>query len=594
MTWSDSRIQSTNPNLPWERMNENQTITVITRSGRSGTTAAFTEALTKCAGCDANLWKPGMSVDFGAPLLRTAKGNAGVVDAVASTPYSIGYASYASVEAAGEATARCLAWQLDGSNKIVTIARTLHDPQEFAWPVPLTSYILVANHAQSSCEERRWAGKFLADLYTLSEQANNLHFQVLPRPDILDEIPCTGDHSTRRLLSRRLAHSASDNEFKCKKTKPKCSDIQVVGYIDSGVPEPGLPQPSIKLDFSTKVTFGLMLAAVALLEHVANVKLYADRGGYSVSLAMDLVAVGVCNIVGAMFGSFVVAGGFSRSALNEGATSQLSMLMSVVISFLVVAAIAPLLSMLPDVVLSVILFCAVVPLIDVKTVVRLLRLGHYGRTDLLALTVAFFATSFLGVVTGMMTAIAFSMAVFVFNSVFPQISELHRSSGALHYSPHQEIVPESNSKQRLKRMATQVFEEQKIKTKSVKILRFEAPLWFANSGHLSDRMHAEFKSVALRGIVMDMSTVPWMDNTAAKVLTTVLADAQEKCIQVVFASCNDDVRTMLQKVCRIDDSQLVPSLYSAEMTVRAGNRPSISTAEELCSQPKAVDIDAVT
>merc|ERR1712232_726760 len=108
------------------------------------------------------------------------------------------------------------------------------------------------------------------------------------------------------------------------------------------------PSPSMSVPITVLLANAVLLASVALLEHVANVKLYADKNDYSVSLSTDLIAVGISNVIGAGFGSFVVAGGFSRSALNSKAASQASGLMSVPISFAVVMLVAPFLSMLPQ------------------------------------------------------------------------------------------------------------------------------------------------------------------------------------------------------------------------------------------------------
>merc|ERR1711935_590021 len=116
-----------------------------------------------------------------------------------------------------------------------------------------------------------------------------------------------------------------------------------------------------------------------------GVKLYADRNDYSIQLSTDLVAVGQANVFGAAFGSFISAGGFSRSALNAQAKSQGSGLMAVFLSFLIVLAASPLLSLLPHAALNVILFMAVISLVDHKLVRDLVKLRKRGLQDLSAL-----------------------------------------------------------------------------------------------------------------------------------------------------------------------------------------------------------------
>eukprot|EP00401_Gymnodinium_catenatum_P073043 CAMPEP_0117491678 /NCGR_PEP_ID=MMETSP0784-20121206/18191_1 /TAXON_ID=39447 /ORGANISM="" /LENGTH=1203 /DNA_ID=CAMNT_0005286477 /DNA_START=189 /DNA_END=3797 /DNA_ORIENTATION=+ len=585
-TWSNPRIKLFNPNLRWENMGADSfPITVVVREGRSGTTAAFAKSLRNCSGCNSSLDPLGMTANWGAPVQVSAKGNAGMVKTVADIPWSIGYATYVEVEANADPGARCLAWRLD-SGQIVPPALAWWYPKQYLWPTILTSYVVVPDLNETSCIARLWLKHFLEDVYRFEAVALDMNFHLFPRPPGLDNIPCSADSGTRRLAGESA--QSSPFNFECAVPAPTCgeSEIEVVGYIDSSVPAPRKAEPLVNVGFGTTLRFAVMLAGVALLEHAANVKIYADRDGYAINMATDLMAVGAANMVGSLFGSFVVAGGFSRSALNEKAASQISLLLSVPISFAVVLAIAPLLSMLPDVILNIILFCAVAPLIDIKTVVALSKLGRHGLADLLALTIAFGATCFLGVVEGMMLAIVFSMVEFVWKSVVPQISELSRSPGSLYYVPDEEDE-EFEPKKVVRRM---LFTSDGSATKSrpekatvVSVLRFEAPLWFANATHLYDRILAELKKPALRGIVLDMSTVPWMDFTAANIMNKVLAAAERKQLLVVFANVDSEVRRLLEMVCKVKEIQFARTLYAAEIAVRVG-LPSTTSPPEGASK----------
>jgi SulP family sulfate permease len=295
-----------------------------------------------------------------------------------------------------------------------------------------------------------------------------------------------------------------------------------------------------------------------------------ERNGYHISISMDLTAVGLANIFGSCFGSFVVAGGFSRSALNARAASQMSGFFAVFVSLLVVFAVAPLLSMLPDVVLNVVLFVAVASVIDYKTVLELTRLRDKGRNDLLALCVAFIATAFTGVVAGMMMAIGFSLVVFVFNSAYPPISHLRRESGSMYY----EAVAAGGKKITIFgwsfplpgaigsfRSSSPDMEEN---LHPIKILRFEAPLWFANVNRLSDRITDEIL-LGVEGLVLDMSTVSWIDVTACTTLKKLIARITEGRVHMVFVNANHEVKHMMQITCDLDESRFFKSLYKAEL-----------------------------
>jgi len=596
--WSDKRITQANPNLPWESLDADPSITVVVRSGKSGTTFAFTAGLLSCNGCNASLWAPGLTVDWGAPKLVTAEGNSGVVDTVASTPWSIGYATYGTLKAA-EDNARCVAWNMGGGS-VVTPALAMRYPDKSPWPISFTSYFWIPKLNESSCLSRVWLKRYLETVYAHGADAEQLDYQLLPRPAQLGAVACPGS-DTRRLAAGVGGEVADD--FTCSLAAPTCSHIQVVGFVDASLPNPTIPKSGVQLRVATAFRYAMMLAAVALLEHVANVQLYADREGYTVSTSTDLVAVGAANMVGALFGSFVVAGGFSRSALNEKAASQLSLLLSVLISFAIVLAISACLSMLPQCVLSVILFCAVVPLVDVRTLVALARLGRHGSIDMLALVVAFIATCFLGVVQGMLLAIMVSLVEFVWKSIFPQISELHRATGSLHYvrgeveeqRPFQII--QGILELRMPGRSNKPGQSPRSWRATLKVFRFEAPLWFANASTLSDLLLSELRGVALRGIVLDMSTVPWMDSTAANTMKKTLASAAEKLVVVYFANVNDDVKYMLVQVSKVDEEQFFKTLHAAEMAVRAG-LPSVESSctgdeESAVVQDESSDLESI-
>merc|ERR1712232_1371885 len=272
------------------------------------------------------------------------------------------------------------------------------------------------------------------------------------------------------------------------------------------------------------------------------------------------VAVGAANVFGALFGSFISAGGFSRSALNAQAKSQASGLMSVFLSFVMVLAASPLLSLLPHAVLNVILFMAVIHLVDYKIVVELVRLRRRGMQDLLALLIAFAATCFLGVVQGMMIAIAFSVVMFIFNSTYPEITELNRVSGSMNYKKK-----ESNQDQPMCGFSSAPLAVST--SKGVRVFRFEAALWFANVPKLVDTILAVLRTKKMHGIVLDMSAVPRVDSTAAAAIKKLVARSKEAEVVIYFAACPAESKAMLVEACKLPKKVFFSSVFEAEIAL---------------------------
>jgi len=372
------------------------------------------------------------------------------------------------------------------------------------------------------------------------------YLKLAPAPKELDSIKCDG-------TKRRLAAKS-----KCKKEAATCQAVKMVGYIETALPAFVIPAPQTAISFSTLIVNALLLASVALLEHVANVKMYADKNDYSVSLSMDLVAVGLSNVFGAIFGSFISAGGFSRSALNAQAKSQFSGLMSVFISFFIVLAAAPLLSLLPHSALNVILFMAVIHLVDTKIVVELFKLGRRGLQDLISLLIAFVATCFLGVVQGMMIAIGFSLVVFIFNSSYPEIVEIKRISGSMNYEVQR-------AEEEVSKCGFKVPSKAVSRPAAIKTLRFEGAMWFANVSHLNDVVLTELKSERLHSLILDMSAVPRIDTTAGAAMKKMLVRAKESGVVIAFAACHNECKTMLQMSCSVPENAFFEQVFEAEI-----------------------------
>ncbi|XP_073948910.1 sodium-independent sulfate anion transporter-like [Choristoneura fumiferana] len=105
--------------------------------------------------------------------------------------------------------------------------------------------------------------------------------------------------------------------------------LVLIGDIGSGIPKIA-PPPFTTTVGNQTYSFGEMLQVlgpqsivlplVAILETVAIAKAFA--GGKSVDATQEMVAVGICNIIGSMVRSMPVTGSFTRTALNNASGVQ--------------------------------------------------------------------------------------------------------------------------------------------------------------------------------------------------------------------------------------------------------------------------------
>lgn len=100
----------------------------------------------------------------------------------------------------------------------------------------------------------------------------------------------------------------------------------------------------------------------------------------------------------------------------------------------------------------------------------------------------------------------------------------------------------------------------------IKVIRFEAPLWFANAGRFLDRMLSEIKQ-DVRAIIVDMSTVPWVDFSAGIAIKEVIARAAEKRVLIRFAHANAKVQGMIQRLTTVDESSFFATNFDAQASI---------------------------
>jgi SulP family sulfate permease len=404
-------------------------------------------------------------------------------------------------------------------------------------------------------------------------------------------------------------------------SKAECSTVPIVGSIpaDVGVFVPRLPTFKFGLALDA-----LFVAVVILLEHMSNVRLYGQMNDYTTDGTQELIAVGMSNMCGACFGSFAVGAGFSRSAVNNdtGARTQISLLISAGVVTILMLAVGPILAYLPSPILSCIVIVAVAKLIDFHTAKRLWRLN---KIDLATMILAFVGVLFQGVIGGMVLAVGVSVAVFIYHATQPRILELGRVVGTANYrslasvetlpAPVQNPLPsEAHSiscrEHCVEPVRTDIAHSDKwragtlsparrppsagagvVVEKSVVVLRFESPLFFANAFALKRRVldEVEAREAALaaaprsrrnvkkqrswEALVLDFSAVGWIDSTAADVVLDTVRECVRRQVPVCFAELNVRSAVMLERAGVVDATghgMVFPTVHRAVKAVIQG------------------------
>jgi len=304
--------------------------------------------------------------------------------------------------------------------------------------------------------------------------------------------------------------------------------VATVGSIPDSLPMFALPDLGGGA-IADLLPTALVITLVGFMESIAVAKVYARRHRYDVEANRELVALGASNVTAGLFGGYPVTGGFSRTAVNDsaGAKTPLASVITAAIVLITIALLTPLFENLPKAALGAIIIVAVVNLVDIA---EMRHIAAVKRTDLVGLSVAFFATLILGIEVGIAVAVVASMLV-----VFARMSK-----------PHTAVlgrIPGTTSWRNLERFP----DAETIS--GIDVIRIDAALSFVNAQHLKRLLGDRAARLVdePRALVLDCSGINDIDATGAETLAEVLTDLDESPVVLHLCDVKGPVRDVLRR-----------------------------------------------
>ncbi|XP_058682090.1 chloride anion exchanger [Poecile atricapillus] len=198
-------------------------------------------------------------------------------------------------------------------------------------------------------------------------------------------------------------------------------EVAVVGKLEEGFQVPVAPDVGI---LQKCIGDGISIAIVGFAVAFSVAKVYSIKHDYPIDGNQELIAFGLGNIVGGSFKGFASSTALSRSGVQEstGGKTQIAGIISSVIVLVVILAIGFLLAPLQKSVLaSLALGNLKGMLMQFKEVAILWRKDKY---DCVIWVVTFIAAVLLGLDIGLATAVAFQLLTVVIRSQIPSCTVL--------------------------------------------------------------------------------------------------------------------------------------------------------------------------
>ncbi len=305
--------------------------------------------------------------------------------------------------------------------------------------------------------------------------------------------------------------------------------VSVVKDIPQGLPAFIVPDLSWDL-VRQLLPLSLTIAVVAYMEAFSVAKaIESKRRNYKIRPNQELIALGAANIVGSLFQSYPVTGGFSRSAVNEqaGAQTPLASIISAALVALTLLFLTPLFYHLPHAILAAIIMVAVSGLIDTKYIYTLWKTN---KVELGLLLATGLVTVTFGMVPGIVSGIILSVLILLFKAANPHMALLGRVKGFSEY-------------RNLKRFEDlETWEE-------LMVVRVDVPFVFVNIQTIKERITnaALEREGKLKYVILDAASVVHIDATGIVGVRDLIDSLKEKDIRLLFAEVIGPVRDALYK-----------------------------------------------
>jgi high affinity sulfate transporter 1 len=328
--------------------------------------------------------------------------------------------------------------------------------------------------------------------------------------------------------------------------------VSLVGTLPQGFPPVTIPHVR-RSDLAPLVGGACGIALVSLADTISTASSFAARTGQTVDGNREMIGIGAANVAAGFFQGFPVSTSGSRTAVAEqsGAQTQVTGLVGAVAITLILLLVPGLLRNLPQPTLAAVVIAASVSLADLPGTVRLFR---QNRSDFTLSIVAFLGVTLLGVLAGIVIAVALSIGNVFRRAWWPYQAVLGQVPGIDGYHdlrsyPEAERLP------------------------GCVIFRFDAPLLFANAGTFREQIRVLAGSEPMpTWIVVAAEPITDVDTTAADMLEDLDEELNARGVSLVFAEMKDPVRRKIERyelTRTIDPAHFFPTLDEAVAAFRA-------------------------
>jgi MFS superfamily sulfate permease-like transporter len=334
---------------------------------------------------------------------------------------------------------------------------------------------------------------------------------------------------------------------------------EVIGTVPKGLPAFSIPKINLSI-IARLFPYAAIISLLGFMEAISIAKAMAGKTGQRLDPNQELIGQGLANILGSFGKSYPISGSFSRSAVNlqAGAVTGLSSVFTGVAVLVALMFFTPLLYHLPQSVLAAVIMLAVVGLINVSGFIHAWKAQKYdGVISVLSFIFTLWFAPHLD--KGIMLGVSLSLMIFLYKSMRPNVASLARDEDDA-----------------LRCVVTHSLQE----CRYVSLIRFDGPLFFANSSYLDDQItELMLNRSELKHILIVANGINDIDASGEETLSLLIDRIRSAGLDISLSGVNEAVMEVLNRThlaAKIGDDHIFATMEKAiqaiyEPTHRGGD-----------------------
>jgi high affinity sulfate transporter 1 len=301
--------------------------------------------------------------------------------------------------------------------------------------------------------------------------------------------------------------------------------LSTVGEVPRALPVFALPQLGL---FEQLWPGALGIALMSFTESIAAARAFAVPEEPRPVPNRELLALGVANAVGGLFGAMPAGGGTSQTAVNRnaGARTQLAEIVTAATSLATLLLLAPLIALMPNAVLASVVVVYSLTLIQPS---EFREIGRVRATEYYWALIAFGGVALLGTLRGILVAVIASLLSLAYQAYDPPVYELGRKRGTDVFRRRSAEHPDDET------------------WPGLLLLRLEGRLFFANAQRVGDKMWPLLQQAKPSVVVIDCSAVIDIEFTALRMLGQAEERLRRDGVTLCLAALNPAALETIQR-----------------------------------------------